>query len=185
LNQIATKEGGRMQAGTAENEEALKEMRGVLKQLDPLLDVRWFPYVRVAQNGALEGRYALICQWPQADRRWEMYHNGDIGEPFDILGYYEVVGDEMDWHSGGLSEGSRALMDPSSVMEKTMELLGKMDNSRHSWRDRLRKSAQHNKDLMEKRKAEVLDETLEGFKHFRKKVQGSPIVSVARDVPAS
>jgi hypothetical protein len=180
-----------VQAGPQGDEEAMAVVRVELKQLDPLLDVRWFPTVRMcASSGQMEGRYALVCQWPQADRRWEMHQRGEIGEPFDILGFFEASGDEMDWFSGGEGvdldgSGRRKApfpVDPRDVMAKTLELLGKMDNTRESWKERLKKSAEDNAALIEKRKQAVLDEAMDGFDYYRKKVQGSPIVAVAKDL---
>lgn len=144
-----------------------ERLRQELKQLDPLLDLRWFPTLRYGSQG-YEGRYGLCCQWPQQDRRWEMYHAGEIGEPFDLLGVYEEAADGsgLQWHGGhGLP------LDPSQLLDRTMELLAACDNTKHSWRDRLRYNAEKNRQLVAKRKADVLDESLEGAKHYRRMIQ--------------
>src|SRR5688572_26054592 len=66
--------------------EAEAALRVTLRDLDPLLDVRWF-HLGADANGTPQGRYGLTCQWPQSDKRWEMYRTGEIGEPYDILGW--------------------------------------------------------------------------------------------------
>ena len=153
----------------AEKEE---EVRQALKRLDILLDLKWFPMVRQGPRGEFEGRYALTCRWPQADKRWEMYHNGEIGEPYDILGMFETENGEMRWHGG---EGAEAV-DPSMVMDRALELLGQCDNTRESWKQRLAKSARHNRELVRKRRQGVLDETLDGMKQRRRGLKGIPFL---------
>lgn len=158
------------------SEQRMDRVRRALKELDPLLDIRWVPMARWnPRQQKMDGRYALICRWPEIDDRWEMFHSGEIGEPFDVIGYYEVSAGsgEMDWFSGNGEP-----VDPSIVMDRTLALLASCDNTRQSWKERVRKSAEHNRRLREKRKQEVVDETVQGMKHYRKKIRGEPIVAL-------
>ena len=45
--------------------ESAEAARKILKDLDPLLGIAWLPFARVDKYGAPEGRYGLICTWPQ------------------------------------------------------------------------------------------------------------------------
>lgn len=157
--------------------EQEEEVRKSLKELDSLLDIKWLPYCRMGSDGELEGRYALICTWPAADGRWKLYRSGDIGEPFDILGYYEVGMDgRPQWFGQGNAEEPHRPVDPREVHRQALELLGKMDNTREPWKDRVRKVAEENAALRERRRKEAADEMLQGMKYYRQKVQGKPLL---------
>lgn len=147
-----------------------EKVRQALKELDELLDIKWVPLVRI-RNGKPEGRYALICRWPSIDKRWEMYRRGEIGEPFDIMGYFETQDGEMAWHAGGGEP-----VNPDMVMDQTLELLGKCDNTRQSWKTRLEQSARNNRELVRKRRAAVTAEAVQGFKYYGKWYRGEPLV---------
>lgn len=158
------------------NVQRAEEARKILKQLDPLLDIVWVPFARYSEkDDAWSGRYALVCTWPQADKRWEMYHAGDIGEPFDVLGYFEADGEQMSW----FQPGTEPVLDPLSVMDKAIELLGTFDNERSSWKDRMRKAMQHNRDLTAKRRREVTEEAVYGMTQDRRLVNRNPQIQGA------
>jgi hypothetical protein len=161
-----------------EREDAV---RALLKELDPLLGLVWLPFARYSPDGRPEGRYALTCRWPQQDMRWELYHSGEIGEPFDILGMFETQGDGMAWFGSG-SDQQNAAIEPDAVMDRTIELLGKMDNTRFPWRDKLRKNSEHNLALRRKRQQEVVDEAVDGMKDRRRQLQKVPYVGVVADL---
>src|SRR5581483_7017023 len=111
------------------NEQLEAKVDAELKQLDSLLGIQWFEAVKYNERqNVYEGRYALTCRWPQSDKRWELYQRGEIGEPFDILG----------WFTDDMFDGNSAAVDPEMIWNKTLELLASADNTRHPWKDRLK-----------------------------------------------
>lgn len=154
--------------------EVLEAVRERLKALDPLLDLRWFPHVVYSEEReTLEGRYGLICQWPSSDPRWELYRSGDIGEPFDCLGWFTESAATGDWH-----EPSALPVSPEQLEEKLIEFLGRMDMGRQSWHDRMRKAAEQNAAQRKRVADEAVDEATQRLSFYRKKLHGEPIVSL-------
>lgn|SRR5512135_619010 len=134
------------------NEEVEQRVRAELQQIDSLLDIRWVPTaVFNPQHRDFEGRYALICNWPSADKRWEMYRTGEIGEHFDALG----------WFCTDIHDPESVPVSPDSIGQKVIELLGKCDNTQHPWRDRLRQLVEKNTAIRNRNKQEVLDKAHE------------------------
>lgn len=130
------------------NEEAEGRVRALLKSMDSLLDVRWFPAAYYnAKHKDYEGRYGLICTWPQTDKRWEMYHSGEIGEPFDILG----------WFCEDIHDAESIPRDVDSMERLVVELLGKCDNERFPWRQRMAELVGKNAALRKSRQQEMID----------------------------
>jgi hypothetical protein len=75
-------------------------------------------------------------------------------------------------------------MDPMSVMDSALELLGRMDNSRVPWHEKVRSAAQYNRDLMKKRNEAVVDETVQGLLEDRRLVNRNPqIVGTTFEAP--
>lgn len=158
------------------------EVRQTLKELDPLLDLKWLPFARVRADGSYEGRYALTCKWPQNDGRWELYRRGEIGEPYDILGIFEVEEgkDGILWHSDGTKQAMP--VSPDMVMDRTLELLAECDSEREDWKERVRRSAEHNRELVRKRREEMVDEAKQGLQYYQKKLRKEPIVGVGKNL---
>src|SRR5258708_40365601 len=78
-----------VRGGPEPHEGAALAVRARLRGIDSLLDVRSCPCaVWDAKAKDYEGRYALIVRWPSSDSRWEMVRSGEIGEAFDILGWF-------------------------------------------------------------------------------------------------
>lgn len=155
------------------NEDQEVAVRQILKGMDPLLDIKWFPHAVGS-----EGRYALVCRWPQADRRWELHQSGEIGgEPIDILGWFV----EPDDH-GGLHNGTGVPVEPMLLMDKICEWLGAMDNSRQPWRDRMLKAVEHNRREEKKKAASIVDETMDQTAYYTKKFFGEGIHRVGIDL---
>jgi hypothetical protein len=144
-----------------------------LKQIDPLLDIKWVPNaVFDRDSGSFQGRYALMCKWPETDKRWALHRSGELGDPLDVLGWF-VEPDE----SGGLHDGTRLPVDPDMLMDRVVEWLGKMDNQRGTWKDRMKKAIEHNRRLEKSRLDDVNDEAVEAFKYYHSKMAGNPIIS--------
>lgn len=123
-------------------------MREELKVLSELLDIQWFPSaVYNAKRDRYEGRYALTAQWPSNDPRWELHRKGEIGEPFDILGWFckdKQVADSIP-------------LERSAIRKRAIEMVAAADCEKVPWRKRLRSVMQHNADRREEIKDEVSD----------------------------
>jgi hypothetical protein len=148
-----------------------EEIRRKLKELDSLLDIKWMPYAYWNQKGEdYEGRYALICQWPQVDKRWEMIRTGEIGEPFDMLG----------WFCEDVHSADTVPVEPMQMMDLVIELLGKCDNTREGWKSRLQRAMEANR----AREKEVMDlakeEGLDTMKYYQKQIAGESFVGVEK-----
>lgn len=131
------------------NEITEEKVRKQLKELDALLDVKWIPHVIVnPRSQQMEGRYALICQWPQIDKRWEMYQKGEISENYDILG----------WFCEDMQDAESVPVDLDSIERKVVELLGKCDNERFPWRGRMKDVVSKNAKVRKERQQEVIDQ---------------------------
>ena len=121
------------------SEEREQATRIQLQSYDSGLDLRWFQAFR---------RYAVTATWPIGDPRYELIQKGEMGnEPFDILGWISV--DEQDADSAGLDI-------ESGVEKQLFKILGKADNQKTPWKQRLAQIAEKNKRLREKRKEEIL-----------------------------
>ena len=134
-------------------------VRAQLKQLDPLLDIQWFPHVA-------EGRYGLTCRWPQADRRWEMYHAGEIGEPFDILGWFTQAAAER----GDLQDASSLPVEPALLIDKVLDFLGRCDNERQPWRHRMKQAIEANQRRDAELTRQAVDEAVGGLEYYKRKL---------------
>lgn len=118
-----------------EAEEAIREK---LKSIDSLLDIRYVEWA---------GRYSLVCQWPQSDDRWKMFESGEIGEPFDSLG----------WFCEDMQNPSSLPVSVDSIENLVLERLASCDNTRYPWRDRMKDIIAKNAKLRRNRKQEVID----------------------------
>lgn len=106
-----------------------------LRELDSLLFLFWMDtaYWNDRHKG-FEGRYALAVTWPQSDRRWTMYQNGEIGEPFDILG----------WFAEDMHNAASVPQSPDLIWNKALELLASADNEREPWKHKMKRVAEAN-----------------------------------------
>lgn len=164
-----------------EQDEVTQEaLRKTLKEIDSLLDIRWFPYAGLNPiSGELEGRYAVVSRWADADKRWAMYRSGEIGEPFDLLGYLQVDQfGEFDPHSGS---GTPVPLD--QMTDLVIQFLGPFDNTRSTWRDRMKAAIVHNKGLQDDIKSAIVEETMDEVEYQRKRLAGEPIVNLGAALP--
>ena len=158
------------------NEHSEEVVRQQLKEIDPLLDIKWFPMAFIDEEGTeWEGRYGLICQWAQEDKRWEMYRTGEIGEPFDAIGWFTEPGDD-----GNMQDGTRLPVDPILLMDRIREWLGKMDQTKdgQDWKSKMRKSVEANIKLRKERQDVIVEETMGEVEYYRKKWANEPIVNL-------
>lgn len=132
--------------------EAETRVREQLKSIDSLLDVRWFPYAIINPvTNEWEGRYALVCNWPQSDKRWEMYQSGEIEDHCDMLG----------WFCEDIHDAKSIPVNVDSIEQKIVELLGKCDANRIPHATRLKQIVEKNAKNRKNRKQPMLDYTQE------------------------
>ena len=124
------------------NEETEAKVREQLKSIDSLLDIRYVEWA---------GRYALVCQWPQVDERWKLYQSGDIGEPFDNLG----------WFCTDIQDPSSLPVDVDSIEQLVLERLASCDNTKTPWKARMRDITDKNAKVRKARQQEIIDRTEE------------------------
>ena len=120
-----------------EGQEA--KFREWLKSLDSLLDIRYIPWAE---------RYCIVCMWPQADVRWPLYQKGDIGEPYDSLGW--LCKDNGDSTSIPLN-----LDDCEAIV---IERLAACDNEIRGWKSRMGDTIANNRKVRKDRQQLALDQ---------------------------
>ena len=143
-----------------------------LKGMDPLLDLLWVPIVR-DPNNPVDGRYGIICRWHDSDPRWQMYRDGEIGEPYDILGWITQAATRGDFH-----EPTSLPVDPASILDKVVEFLGKCDNEREPRKARMKRVLEDNALRREVVKKEAMYEMFEHLEYNRQKLASNPFVSL-------
>jgi hypothetical protein len=130
------------------NVEAEERVRTMLKSMDELLDIKWYPYAVFNQKyNDYEGRYALVCKWPQGDKRWSMFQSGEIEDPVDMFG----------WFCDDITDADSMPVAPDSIERKVLELLGNCDDNRIPHGKRMKQVLSKNAKLRQDRKAEMLD----------------------------
>lgn len=162
-------------AAPTREESTEASLRKVLKDMDPLLDVKWVPTVVWNQlYKRWEGRYALTVDWPQADKRWAMVQSGeqDEKEAHDIVG----------WLCKDMSDGKSVPTGIDGIEGLVMEYLGKMDNTRYPWKQRFLGVIEANKKHRAQIKAEATDEFMDEAIYQYNKLYNVPIVAVKSDL---
>lgn len=131
------------------NTDTEERVRTMLKSMDELLDIKWFPYAVFNQKyNDFEGRYALVCKWPQGDKRWSLYQSGEIEDPYDMFG----------WFCEDIHDANSVPVAADSIERKVLELLHRCDEQRIPHAQRMRQHFEKNAKLREKRNAEVLNQ---------------------------
>lgn len=131
------------------NQETEARVREQLQNLDSLLDIKWFPHaVYNPRYKDLEGRYALVCKWPQGDPRWELFQKGEIELPYDRLG----------WFTTDIQDPESIPVAPDSIHNKVMELLSKCDGTKQPHLARMAQVVDRNAKVAKERQKEVLDQ---------------------------
>ncbi len=119
-------------------DELAAQVREKLKAIDSLLDIQ---YVEWAQ------RYALTVQWPQSDERWKMFQSGEIGAPFDNLG----------WFCADMQDPQSLPVSVDSIENLVLERIASCDNTRYPWKDRMRDIIAKNAKVRKSRQQEIID----------------------------
>lgn len=126
-----------------------QRIRERLTQLDTLLDVQWFPYAVFNQRHKdFEGRYALVCKWPQGDARWALFQSGEIEHAFDMLG----------WFCTDLHDANSTPVGLDAIDNKVFELLASCDGTRIPHAKRMAQILEKNDKLKQSRIDKVLDQ---------------------------
>lgn len=149
-------------------------VRQTLRDIDPLLDLKWFPHAAYCpRTKTLEGRYALVCTWPQADKRWQDFQQGKIDLPVDIIGWLTDAAGEGDFF-----ETERLPVDPLELLPRIIEHLGRMDNTRQDWSLRMKQVALANAQQRLQVKQLAQEEMLDGLMYYHKYFLGEPVVNL-------
>jgi hypothetical protein len=142
-------------------------LRETLVKLDPLLSVRWVAHAAFnRQHQRFEGRYALTCRWPMADKRWKEVHEGRHPE-------YEAC-DIVGWLCEDMSDPESLPTSPDGITDRVLALLGTMDNTRYPWKDRMMRTVRKNAKVHETLKNDVLDLTHGVAEYYYRQAKGVP-----------
>jgi len=148
--------------------EVEAHIRETLKSLDELLDIVWDPICVYRDGYGVEGRYKLICRWPQGDPRWKLYYEGKWPDPHDILC----------WFCTDLQDAQSDPVNPDKLEQAVLKFLSECDNTRQSWRDRMTKSVATNLKVKQDARNEILDLAHDEFSYYQKKIAGESIIAV-------
>jgi hypothetical protein len=153
--------------------EVEERYRAELKQIDALLDIKWLPIVWWnPKQQSHEGRYAVVVYWPGNDPRREMFQKGEVESDYDILCF---VSKDID--------SAEVPADPSEVWPRVLQRLANADNTRESWKIRMKRAAEKNLQLREKRKQDFLEGVVhDNASHFRAQNLGNAIVNVPAQI---
>lgn len=119
-------------------QDAEVKLREWLQSLDPLLDVIYLPWAE---------RYSLICNWPQADPRWQLFQNGEIGAHYDSLG----------WLCKDMGDANSIPLNLDECENVVIARLASCDNTKYDWRIRMSDQIVHNRKVKDDRKNQMLD----------------------------
>ena len=125
-----------------------------LKSWDPLLYIRWCPEAVYRQStGKVEGRYALACTLPQNHPIWEEVRQGKMPaeDAFESLGFF----------CEDLDNANSTPKEPEQMMTLIRERLGKCDNERETWKERMLASVEHNERRRQQIKEEAVEEAVD------------------------
>jgi hypothetical protein len=132
------------------NPETEARVREQLQNLDSLLDIKWFPTAIFNQRDKdFEGRYALVCKWPQGDPRWEYFQKQEIEFPYDRLG----------WFCTDVQDPESVPVSPDAIERKVMELLAKCDGEKTPHLKRMAQVVEKNSRVTKDRQKEILEQT--------------------------
>lgn len=149
---------------SADTEQRVRE---VLATMDSLLDIMWVPTVYYNRSkDRWEGRYALICRWPRIDGRWQEVQSGKVPEQ----DAYDIVG----WLCEDMQDAQSVPQGQEGIAERVVTLLGKMDNERYPWKQRMLATVEKNKKRHEDMKKEVGDMTHDVASYYYRQAKQVP-----------
>lgn len=154
------------------NEGLEARYRMELKNIDQSLDVLWLDDVVFNQrHQEYEGRYAIIVSWPSIDPRWQLIQSGEIGNaPYDILGFLTEDIHNAETASIPISE---------SIEQRVLALLASADNTKVSWKLRMKQILEKNKNLRERKKHEFLENEIHDLASYEhERGRNLPIINV-------
>ena len=114
------------------------EVRKKLKAIDSLLDIQYVEWA---------GRYSLTVTWPQSDERWKLYQSGEIGAPYDSLG----------WFCEDMQDPQSLPVSVDSIENLVLERIASCDNTRYPWKDRMRDIIAKNAKVRKQRQQEIIE----------------------------
>ena len=151
----------------AERQEGQEiKLRETVKSLDSLLDIVYVEWAK---------RYSLICHWPQGDARWPMVQNGEIGSPYDSLG----------WMCQDMSDPQSIPVSLDDVELLVLRRLDECDNDRLSWKTRMADHITHNKKVRKDRQQIALDQVqdvAEGLRYMAGRVDANKLEQIMQEV---
>lgn len=154
------------------DDSTMASLRSVVKSMDGLLDVKWMPIAAWnAHQQRWEGRYALTCDWPQADARWSMIQSGEMDPKlaFDLIG----------WMCEDMQKADSIPLGPELIEQKVVALLGTMDNTRYPWKQRFLSTIEKNRKNKETQKADMLDMVHDEASYQYRAAKGIPQITGA------
>lgn len=149
------------------------KLRKQLQDYDRLLNIMWVEnVVWNEQWKKFEGRYALVCHWPDNDPRRELFRKQEVDVDYDILGWF-----------GENPQDATIPSDPEKFWNRMVEILGEIDNTRNPVKDRLRRIAEQNKLLKQKKKQDFLEGVVhDDASYNRTRNLGNVIVNVPKEI---
>ena len=147
----------------------LREMTG-----ERLLGMLWVPRIVWNQaQEAWEGRYALVCKYPENDPRRKAFQEGETDIDYEILG----------WFCKDMQNAESMPVEPDAIWNRVLELLAKADNTKLDWKVRLKQVAEKNAKAREQRKQDFLNGVVHDHaEYYRNKYLGVTQVNVTKDI---
>ena len=144
-----------------------QRVRDVLRDMDTLLDVMWVPTVFWNKSKhRWEGRYALICRWPRSDGRWQEVQSGKVPEQ----DAYDIIG----WLCEDMQDAQSVPQSSEGIANRVVELLGRIDNTRYPWKQRMLATVEKNRKRNQALKNEALDLAHDVASYFYRQAKGVP-----------
>ena len=127
-------------------EDVEKRVERMLQDIDRHLHLQWHDLFQ---------RYYIANKWHDQDPRWELHRQGEVGDPYDILGWFTS--------------------DLDSAEDRVLEFLGRMDQTRETWKQRMKASIEHNKKVQEDLRKQGVEEMTEALEYNRKRIFSEPV----------
>jgi hypothetical protein len=103
-----------------------------------------------------------------------MVQSGEVS-PADA---HDIIG----WLCTDMTDAQSVPNTQAGVMDRVMECLGQMDNTRYPWKQRFMQVTEKNRKRHEALKAEAADMTHDVASYYYNQAKGNPIVAVATNL---